>query len=94
LTDDVIAHVHALNEIASGRGQTLAQMAISWVLRDPRITSALIGASNVRQLEENVAAANAAPFTDDVLAAIDVHAVDLGIDLWESSRLGKRIFDV
>ena len=94
LTDDVIAHIQALDDVASGRGQTLAQMAISWVLRDPRITSALIGASSVIQLEENVAAANAPPFTDDELAAIDAHAVDLGIDLWESSRLGKRIFDV
>jgi L-glyceraldehyde 3-phosphate reductase len=92
ITEQAIVHVHALNEIAAGRGQTLAQMAISWVLRDARITSALLGASSITQLEENVAAASAAPFSDDELTAIDAHAVNLGIDLWESSRLGETIF--
>lgn len=76
------------------RDQTLAQMAISWVLRDPKITSALIGASSVQQLEENVAAATAPPFKDDELTAIDRHAVDLGIDLWESSRAGEKVFPI
>jgi L-glyceraldehyde 3-phosphate reductase len=94
ITEAALAQVQGLNEIASGRGQTLAQMAISWVLRDPRITSALLGASSVRQLEENVAAANAAPFSEEESAAIDAHALDLGIDLWKDSRMGVAIFDV
>jgi L-glyceraldehyde 3-phosphate reductase len=66
----------ALNEVAAGRGQTLAQLALSWVLRDSRVTSALIGASSVRQLEDNVAALAAPALTDDELAAIEPHAVD------------------
>ncbi|HEX9643544.1 MAG TPA: L-glyceraldehyde 3-phosphate reductase [Acidimicrobiia bacterium] len=86
LTEDVLARVRALNEVASGRGQTLAQMAISWVLRDERVTSALIGASSLRQLEENVAAATAAPLTTEELAAIEIQAADVGIDIWETSR--------
>src|SRR6202042_2377794 len=64
LTAATLAHVRALNEIARSRGQTLAQMALSWVLRDPRVTSALIGASSVAQLEENLAAAGRSNFTD------------------------------
>jgi L-glyceraldehyde 3-phosphate reductase len=94
ITGATINHVQALNEIALGRGQTLAQMAITWVLRDPRITSALLGASNVQQLEENVAAATAPALSEGELTEIDGHAVDLGIDLWESSRFGERIFPV
>ena len=74
LTDEATGHLRALNEIASGRGQSLAQMALSWVLRDGRVTSALIGASSVAQLEENLAAASAPPFTAEELAAIDGHS--------------------
>jgi L-glyceraldehyde 3-phosphate reductase len=74
LTVDMTDHLRALNEIASGRGQTLAQMALSWVLADARVTSALIGASSIAQLEENLAAASAPPFTDAELAAIDEHS--------------------
>ncbi|GLZ41576.1 L-glyceraldehyde 3-phosphate reductase [Actinokineospora sp. NBRC 105648] len=86
LTEANLARVRGLNEIARERGQSLAQLAIAWVLRDERVTSALIGASSVAQLEANLAALDAPPFTDDELAAIDQHAVDVGIDLWESSR--------
>ena len=80
-----LGHVRALNEIARSRGQTLAQLAISWVLRDSRVTSALIGASSVAQLEENHAAASLTDFTADELAAIDRDAVDAGINIWAAS---------
>ena len=80
-----LAHVRALNEIARSRGQTLAQLAISWVLRDPRVTSALLGASSVVQLEENLAAAGRGDFTEDELAAIDRDAVEAGINIWAAS---------
>jgi L-glyceraldehyde 3-phosphate reductase len=80
-----LGHVRALDGIAKSRGQTLAQMAISWVLRDPRVTSALIGASSVAQLEENLAAAGHTDFTHDELAAIDRDAVDAGINIWAAS---------
>ncbi len=86
ISEDNLARVRALNEIASGRGQTLAQLALAWVLRDPRITSTLIGASSVAQLEDNVAAVQNLDFTDDELAAIDEHAVDSGVDLWADAR--------
>ena len=82
LSEETLAHVRALNEIATGRGQTLAQLAVAWVLRDPRVTSALVGASSVAQLEDTVAALSRADFTPDELAAIDAHAVDAGINLW------------
>ncbi|RJK96426.1 L-glyceraldehyde 3-phosphate reductase [Vallicoccus soli] len=82
LSEENLAHVRALNDIAQQRGQTLAQMAIAWVLRDERVTSALIGASSVRQLEDSVAAVQRLGFTDDELAAIDEHAVEGGINLW------------
>jgi L-glyceraldehyde 3-phosphate reductase len=85
LSEENLARVRALNEIAAGRGQTLAQMAIAWVLRDPRVTSALIGASSVQQLDENVAALQRLDFADDELAAIDRYAVDSGINLWAQS---------
>ncbi len=85
LTEENLARVRALNEFASGRGQTLAQMAIAWTLRDPRVTSSLVGASSVAQLEENIAALDALEFTDAELAEIDKHAVDSGINLWEGS---------
>ncbi len=85
LSDKTMAHVRALNEIAAARGQTLAQMAISWVLRDPRVTSALVGASSVHQLEENLAAAGKTTFSSDELAAIDNDAVEAGINIWARS---------
>jgi len=85
LTDEALTHVRRLNEIAQGRGQSLAQLALSWVLRDERVTSVLIGASSVRQLEANVAALAGPPLTDDELTAIDAHAVESGINLWAAS---------
>jgi L-glyceraldehyde 3-phosphate reductase len=85
ITEQTLAHVRALNEIASERGQSLAQMAISWTLRDDRVTSALIGASSVGQLEENLAAAGRTSFTAQELAAIDRHAVEAGINIWAAS---------
>jgi L-glyceraldehyde 3-phosphate reductase len=85
LSDENLAHVRALNEIAGGRGQSLAQMAIAWVLRDERVTSALIGASSVGQLEDNVAALDRLDFSEDELETIDRHAVDAGINIWEES---------
>jgi L-glyceraldehyde 3-phosphate reductase len=85
LTDEALAHVRRLNEIAGRRGQSLAQLALSWVLRDERVTSVLIGASSVAQLEANVAAVSAPPLTDSELAEIDEDAVDSGINLWEPS---------
>jgi L-glyceraldehyde 3-phosphate reductase len=83
LTEENLARVRALNEIAQRRGQTLAQMAIAWALRDPRVTSALVGASSVTQLEQNVAALDTLEFSDAELAEIDRHAIDSGINLWE-----------
>jgi L-glyceraldehyde 3-phosphate reductase len=88
LTDENLAHVRALNELAQERGQTLAQMAIAWTLRDERVTSALIGASSVRQLEDNVAALRRLEFSDEELARIDQHAVDAGINIWAASSAG------
>ncbi|HEY0373691.1 MAG TPA: L-glyceraldehyde 3-phosphate reductase [Amnibacterium sp.] len=85
LTDEALGHVRALNDIAQQRGQTLAQLALSWVLRDGRVTSALIGASSVQQLDDNLAAVRNTAFTDDELAAIDEHAVDGGLNLWKRS---------
>jgi L-glyceraldehyde 3-phosphate reductase len=86
LTEQALAHVRALNEIAQGRGQSLAQMALAWALRDPRLTTVLVGASSVGQLEQNVGALGRPDFTDDELAAIDSHAVDSGVDLWAGAR--------
>ncbi|HEX6425222.1 MAG TPA: L-glyceraldehyde 3-phosphate reductase [Acidimicrobiales bacterium] len=82
LSDENLAHVRALDGIARQRGQTLAQMAVAWVLRDARVTSALVGASSVEQLEDTVAALDRLDFTDDELAAVDEHAVEGGINLW------------
>ncbi|MBI4900998.1 MAG: aldo/keto reductase, partial [Actinobacteria bacterium] len=82
LTEENIAHIAALNDIAAGRGQTLAQLAIAWVLRRDTVTSALIGASSVRQLEDSVAAVKNIAFTEDELAAIDRHATEGGLNLW------------
>jgi L-glyceraldehyde 3-phosphate reductase len=88
LSERTLAHVRALNEIAAARGQTLAQMAISWVLRDDRMTSALIGASSVAQLEENLAAAAKTAFTAEEIAAIDKDAVEAGVNIWATSSEG------
>ena len=85
LTDGALAHVRALNGMAQERGQTLAQMALAWVLRDDRVTSALVGASSVEQLDDNLDALTTLDFSDDELAAIDQHAVDAGINLWAPS---------
>jgi L-glyceraldehyde 3-phosphate reductase len=85
LGDDVLERIRALNAIARSRGQTLAQLALAWTLRDPRVTSTLIGASSVSQLEENVAALDRPDFTDEELAQIDRYAVDSGINLWAAS---------
>ncbi len=76
ITSENVARVRALNEIAQRRGQTLAQLAIAWVLRDPRVTSALVGASSVAQLEDTVSALNNADFDDAELAEIDEYAVE------------------
>ncbi len=85
LTDENLDRIRALNAIAEGRGQTLAQMAVAWTLRDPRVTSTVIGASSVEQLEENVAALDRLDFSDDELAAIDRYAVEGEINLWAES---------
>jgi L-glyceraldehyde 3-phosphate reductase len=85
LTDDNLSRVRALNEIAGKRGQSLAQLALAWALRDERVTSLVIGASSVQQLEANVAALNNLEFTADELAQIDKYAVDSDINLWASS---------
>jgi L-glyceraldehyde 3-phosphate reductase len=85
LSDKTLAHVAALGKIASARGQSLAQLALSWALRDRRVTSVVIGASSVAQLEENLAAAGRSNFTDAELAEIDRDAVEAGINLWSVS---------
>jgi L-glyceraldehyde 3-phosphate reductase len=85
LSDETLERIRGLDAIASDRGQSLAQMALAWALRDRRVTSLVIGASSVKQLEENVAALGHADFTDDELARIDDFAVDSGVDLWAES---------
>jgi L-glyceraldehyde 3-phosphate reductase len=85
LNEQTLAKVRALNELASERGQSLAQMALAWTLRDDRITSTLIGASSVKQLEENVRALERLDFTPDELAEIDRHATDSELNLWAAS---------
>ncbi|HKO83191.1 MAG TPA: L-glyceraldehyde 3-phosphate reductase [Actinomycetota bacterium] len=85
LNQATLDKVRALDDLAGRRGQSLAQMAIAWTLRDPRVTSALVGASSVAQLEANVAALDNLEFSDDELAEIDRHATEAGINLWEAS---------
>jgi L-glyceraldehyde 3-phosphate reductase len=85
LTPGNIERVRALNEIALRRNQSLSQMAIAWVLRDPRITSALIGARTVEQLEDTLGALASSPLAPDELAEIDRYATEGGIDLWRAS---------
>lgn len=85
LSEQTLQHVRALGEIARARGQSLAELALAWALRDQRVTSVLVGASSVAQLEQNVAAASRVSFTDEELAAIDRHAVDAGVNIWAES---------
>jgi L-glyceraldehyde 3-phosphate reductase len=85
LTDDALEKIRALNEIARGRGQSLAQLALAWTLRDPRMTSTLIGASSVAQLEDSLRALDQLSLSDDELAEIDRYATDTGINLWARS---------
>jgi L-glyceraldehyde 3-phosphate reductase len=85
LSEDALARIRALNDIAARRGQSLAQMALAWTLRDPRVTSTLIGASSVAQLEANVGALDRLDFSEEELAEIDRHAVDSSINLWAAS---------
>jgi L-glyceraldehyde 3-phosphate reductase len=88
LNEENLKRVRALNEIAAGRGQTLAQMAIAWVLRDKRVTSALIGARDVKQLDDSLDAVKNLQFTDAELQEIDRHAQEGEIDLWKEAREG------
>jgi L-glyceraldehyde 3-phosphate reductase len=85
LSGENLTKVRALNEIAQRRGQTLAEMALAWTLRDPRVTAALVGASSVPQLEGNVAALRNLQFTQGELAEIDLHATEGDVNLWEQS---------
>src|ERR1700674_2541466 len=85
LTEQTLGRVRSLNQMAQRRGQTLAQMALAWTLRDPRVTSTLVGASSVAQLEQNVAALDKLEFSADELREIDRHATDSGINLWAAS---------
>ena len=80
-----LAQIRALNDLAQARGQTLAQMALAWTLRDKRVTSALIGARNVAQLDDSLDALGNLAFSAEELASIDHHATDGGIDLWRGS---------
>lgn len=90
LSEENLKRARALNEIARGRGQTLAQMAIAWVLRDPGVTSALVGARNVEQLDNSLDALNKLDFSDEELRAIDEYAQEGGIDLWKGAREGTE----
>lgn len=85
LSEENIRRIRQLNEIARRRGQSLAQMSLLWVLRDPRVTSALIGARTVEQLDDSLDALNGSPLTPEELAEIDRYATDGGIDLWRAS---------
>jgi L-glyceraldehyde 3-phosphate reductase len=85
LTEQNLAHIRALNELAGERGQTLAQLALAWALRDRRVASVLIGASSVAQLDDNLGALDNLAFSPDELARIDQHAVEAGINLWAKS---------
>jgi L-glyceraldehyde 3-phosphate reductase len=86
LSDENLKRVRALNDIAAGRGQSLAQMAIAWVLRDKRVTTALIGARNVEQLDDSLDAAKKLEFSDAELKQIDSYAQDGNLDLWKNAR--------
>ena len=85
LSEQTLAKVHALNEIAAHRGQSLAQLALAWVLRDPRVTAAVIGASSVEQLETNLGTLDNLDFTDDELLEIDSYATESDMNIWARS---------
>jgi len=85
LTDEALGHIRRLNELAQGRGQSLAQLALAWVLRDERVTSVLIGASSIGQLDDNLAAVDNLTLSSDEVEAIDRDAVDSGINIWSRS---------
>jgi L-glyceraldehyde 3-phosphate reductase len=89
MIDRTLDRVRALNEIAANRGQSLAQMAIAWTLRDPRVTSSLIGASSVEQLEDNLGALKRLDLTPDELAEIDRYATDADINQWAESSAAQ-----
>jgi L-glyceraldehyde 3-phosphate reductase len=89
LKEENLQRVRALDEIARKRGQTLAQMAIAWVLRDKHVTTALIGARNVEQLDDSLEALKKLDFTNNELKEIDRYAQEAGIDIWKDARLGK-----
>ena len=91
LSDENLARVRSLNEIAGRRGQSLAQMALAWVLRDPRVTTTLIGASSPAQIRENVGALANLAFSTDELAEIDQHAVESGVNLWDKPSTDQRV---
>ena len=88
LTDDLLSRIRNLDAIARERGQSLAQLALAWALRDPRMTSLVIGASRVEQLHDNLTALNDLAFDEAELARIDEHAVEAGINLWARSSAG------
>ena len=85
LTDDALARIRGLNEIAKRRGQTLAQLAVAWTLRDPRMTTTLVGASSVAQLDDTLGALDNLDFSPEELAEIDSYAEESGINLWARS---------
>jgi L-glyceraldehyde 3-phosphate reductase len=85
LTDEALGHIRRLDDIAQARGQSLAQLALAWVLRDERVTSVLIGASSVKQLDDNLAVLDNLSLSADELEAIDKDAVDSGINIWARS---------
>ncbi|MET7684807.1 L-glyceraldehyde 3-phosphate reductase [Streptomyces sp. NPDC005423] len=89
LSEEMVRRLRALNDLAARRGQTLAQLALAWALRDERVTSLVIGASRPGQLEQNVAALENLDFTAEELAEIDTHAADGGVDLWREARTGQ-----
>jgi L-glyceraldehyde 3-phosphate reductase len=91
LSDENLSRVRALNEIAKSRGQTLAQMAVAWVLRDPRVTTALIGASTPNQIRDNAAALKNLTFSAAELASIDKHAQEGHLNLWEKPSTDQRV---
>ncbi len=88
LDEESLAVIRSLNDIAAARGQTLAQLALQWALRDPRVTSVLIGASSVTQLEDSLGAVRGPELTADELSAIDAHAKELGVNIWKRSSDG------
>jgi L-glyceraldehyde 3-phosphate reductase len=94
LSDTVLERLRGLAEIAERRGQTLAQLALAWALRDERVTSLVIGASRVSQLEENVAALDRLEFSGEELAEIDRYAVESDIDLWADARNGGGLLEL